>query len=446
MINVFKQYRTVILTILIVFFAILIFHAMLIPGNILFSTDDPLGNIVQGKSQMPYSFIGCWSDSPFFGFGLGQTPVSWNAFWLFLLPATVFKNWYHALNLVGASFFLALFLRERGLGLPAQIMGMLTAFWLGSNFTLVYASHYLKYSTMFLAMFSFWCVPHAVRKRSLAWSVVCGSVIGLMMMEQQDVAIFIGIFLAAFALYEFIRLEGLNIPALFVRFAPMLICALLISGPSLLTTYAITIGAAKDNSSAPSDESPQQKWEFTTQWSWPPEECIDFIAPGYMGWRSGEPDGPYWGRMGRSTGWEKNGQGFMNFKLENHYLGAIPVFFALFAACAALIRKRTESNPGMESLDLPTGYRSDIIFWTCAAVLALLLSFGKFFPLYALFYQLPLVSSIRNPNKFFHVFQIAMGILAAYGFDIITYSLLSHRRIRNISAAWRRSSDGENRT
>lgn len=426
----------------IVSFAILIFHAMLIPGNILFSTDDPLGNIVQGKSQMPYSFIGCWSDSPFFGFGLGQTPVSWNAFWLFLLPATVFKNWYHALNLVGASFFLALFLRERGLGLPAQIMGMLTAFWLGSNLTLVYASHYLKYSTMFLAMFAFWCIPHAVRKRSLAWSVVCGSVIGLMMMEQQDVAVFIGVFLAAFALYEFIRLEGLNIPALFVRFAPMLICALLISGPALLTTYALNIGAAKDNSSATSEESPQQKWEFTTQWSWPPEECIDFIAPGYMGWRSGEPDGPYWGRMGRSAGWEKTGQGFMNFKLENHYLGAIPVFFALFAAWAALIRKRTDNqsgpDPGEAALNIEneeTSNRSEIIFWTCAAVLALLLSFGKFFPLYALFYQLPLVSSIRNPNKFFHVFQIAMGILAAYGFDIIIRSRMTNETVAKVGPA-----------
>ena len=414
-----KQNHIIFIIIFTVSFAILIFHAMLIPGNILFSTDDPLGNIVQGKLQMPQAFLGYWSDSPFFGTAIGQIPVSWNAFWLFLLPATIFKNWFHALNLVGASIFLALFLRERGLGLPAQIMGILTAFWLGSNLTLVFASHYLKYSTMFLSMFVLWTIPRAVRRRSLAWSIVAGSGIGLMMLEQPDVAIFIGIFLAAFALYEFIRLERFNILALFARFAPMLACVLLISGPSLLSAYAINIGALNDKTSATNKESPDKKWDFTTQWSWPPEECIDFIAPGYMGWRSGEPEGPYWGRMGRSAGWEKTKQGFMNFKLENHYLGAIPIFLALFAACAALIRNRTAEQ---SILDIETGNkrnRSEIIFWTCAALISLLLSFGKFFPLYWLFYQLPLVSSIRNPNKFFHVFQIAMGILAAYGLDII---------------------------
>ncbi|MDO9540987.1 MAG: hypothetical protein Q7J98_01520 [Kiritimatiellia bacterium] len=424
--NTLKQNQMIFVVLFIVLFALLIFHSVLIPGNILFSTDDPLGNIVQGKAQMPYSFIACWSESPFFGFGLGRASLSWNAFWLLLLPATVFKNCFHALNLVGASFFLALFLRERGLGLPAQIIGMLTAFWLGSNFTLVYASHYLKFSTMFLAMAALCCITRAIRQRSLAWSTVSGGVIGLMMLEQQDVALFIGIFWAAFALYEFIRLEGLNIPALFVRFVPMLICALLICGPNLLTAYAANVGVVKDKSSAIDEESPRQKWEFTTQWSWPPEECIDFIAPGYMGWRTGEPEGPYWGRMGRSAGWEETKQGFINFKLENHYLGAIPIFLALFAVCAALIRKRADEQSALNPRD---EYRSEIIFWTCAAVVALLLSFGKFFPLYALFYQLPLVSSIRNPNKFLHVFQIAMGILAAYGFDIVARSHMTNTSV-----------------
>jgi len=143
-----------------------------------------------------------------------------------------------------------------------------------------------------------------------------------------------------------------------------------------------------------------------------------------MGWRSGEPDGPYWGRMGRSAGWEKTNQGFMNFKLENQYIGAIPIFLALFAVFGALIRKRANEQSGSEALNSESRYRSDIIFWTCAAIIALLLSFGKFFPLYALFYKLPFVSSIRNPNKFLHVFQIALGILAAYGFD----SLAFHRK------------------
>lgn len=176
--------------------------------------------------------------------------------------------------------------------------------------------------------------------------------------------------------------------------------------------------------------SAQEKWEFVTQWSWPPEECIDFIAPGYMGWRSGEPEGPYWGRMGRSAGWEQTRQGFMNFKLENMYLGIIPVLLALFAVLMTIMGKESQftvdapspaSGVRCPASTSPWPFaaerRAEVIFWSCVAAITLLLAFGKFFPLYALFYKLPFVNSIRNPNKFLQIFQLALGILAAYGLD-----------------------------
>lgn len=176
-------------------------------------------------------------------------------------------------------------------------------------------------------------------------------------------------------------------------------------------------------------ESPQEKWEYVTQWSWPPDECVDFIAPGYMGWRSGEPEGPYWGRMGRSAGWEQTQRGFMNFKLENMYMGILPILLVVFAIMMAIMTSgfRFMVHGSDIKVDLQgqasgvwclsSDRRAEILFWGCVAVVTLLLAFGKFFPLYALFYKLPLVSSIRNPNKFLQVFQLALGILAAYGLD-----------------------------
>jgi uncharacterized membrane protein YjfL (UPF0719 family) len=62
--------------------------------------------------------------------------------------------------------------------------------------------------------------------------------------------------------------------------------------------------------------------------------------------------------------------------------------------------------------------RAEILFWGAAAAVTLMLAWGKFFPLYALFYKLPVVNNIRNPAKFLQVFQLALGILAAYGLDI----------------------------
>jgi hypothetical protein len=41
----------------------------------------------------------------------------------------------------------------------------------------------------------------------------------------------------------------------------------------------------------------------------------------------------------------------------------------------------------------------------------------KFLPVYPLFYHLPIVGFIRNPDKFLQVMQLGIGILAAYGLD-----------------------------
>ena len=156
-----------------------------------------------------------------------------------------------------------------------------------------------------------------------------------------------------------------------------------------------------------------------------------------MGWRSGEPEGPYWGRGGRSAEWDRTRKGFMNFRLEAQYIGAIPVCFALFALFAAVFGKTVgfrhqDTGSGLRNIDCPgeewRRRRASILFWGAVAVIAMLLSFGKYFPLYALFYKLPLVSSIRNPAKFIHVFQLALGILAAYGLNM---ALDSRARLAN---------------
>ena len=131
--------------------------------------------------------------------------------------------------------------------------------------------------------------------------------------------------------------------------------------------------------------------------------------------------------MGRSAGWEQTKQGFQNFKLENQYLGAIPLTLALLAACGIWIAWKKDRIWSFE-----------VLFWSAVAVVTLLLSFGKFFPLYKLFYMLPAISSIRNPNKFLQVFQFAIGILAAEGLDLFARHLpwtaeVAASRLRQIS-------------
>lgn len=314
-----------------------------------------------------------------------------------LLPGIVWNNLVCGLGCLAASLiFISIF---KTWGIWAIVMGALTGFWLSSNFTLLYAGHNQKPYVIVFFMATLACVHHAHHwKGGIIWGAFCG----LMFMQQPDVAMFFALFAGAYLVFRLWQRLGrpttLRKGAQWIKvLVPVAVVALLFAAGPLLSGYKQHV----QDTAQVQTESPEERWHYITQWSMPPEEMVDFIAPNYTGIRSGEPKGPYWGRMGRSDGWETHRQGFMNYRMESLYLGIIPIAFALFAVFIARWSK----------------HRPDIIFWAIAALVALLLSFGKYFPLYALFYQLPVVNNIRNPNKFLQIFQVALAILTAYGVD-----------------------------
>lgn len=396
--------------------ALAVFRGVLRPGTFLFTTDDTVGNLAAGKSALPYRYLGDWNDLNLAGIGYVRTPVTWTSLLLWILPLRTFVNWNHALALVGGSLFLAIYLRGRGIGWLGCFLGAVTAYWLGTNLTLTYAGHIPKFAVVMLMPLALECVRRAAAPtQPYAWSLLAGGVIAFMLIEQQDVGLFCSMFVGLYALFVQIHrhtwrrgLQGLP---------PLLLSggvALVTATPVLFASYQLNIQQA---ASVQAEDS-QAKWDFVVQWSQPPDEWIDFLAPGYMGWRSGEPQGPYWGRTGRSAGWEQTRDGFMNFRLETVYLGAIPLALACSAVGGAVsrlraVRRRTSRTRVSDDLNVVW----EILFWTGAALLALLLAFGKYTPVYTLFYQLPLVNSIRCPNKFLQPFQVMVAILAAYGFD-----------------------------
>ena len=385
----------------IVLFGLFIFRLILDPANILFTTDDGLGAISIIKQSIPHCFFGFWDDSVLAGSTV-QAHVGLTTLLIWLLPVKILVNWIHIIHLVFASIFLTMYLRLKNVSWPACAIGLLAAFWVGSNLTLTYAGHIFKFGIlMFTAMFLFF-IEKAAKTRRMGWGILAGGALGALFLEQADVAVFFLIFLAPYTIFSILSENGFS-GRLFLR---LLGPAAVVGG--LLILHPIWTGYLLSQRSAATakEADPVQKWDFVTQWSWPPEESIDFIAPGFTGWRSGESEGPYVGRMGRSAGWEQTKQGFQNFKLENQYVGAIPVIFAVWACFLAWHTRRAKGL-----------WRAEIAFWSAVAVLSLLLSFGKYFPLYRLFYALPAVSSIRNPNKFLQIFQVALAILAAYGFD-----------------------------
>ena len=377
-----------------------VFHALWAPGSVLMSSDDNLGLLKMNQRMLEASAVHPWMGEALWGMST-MSMVRPGYFLLKVLPATVFMNAYHGLCLALAAWLLALYLRDKGLRTAACAFGGLVAFWVGTNLTLTFAGHVGKYGTMVFLALAVFALGRWGKTGRAAWSVAAGAAAGAMFLEQADVALFCALLLAPLGLFEASRAAGgWKIAALAKKsWGAALAAALLAGGASL---------AAKGSGveDVPGGEDAAAKWSYLTQWSQPPGESLDFVAPGWTGWRSGDEEGPYWGRMGRSDGYEQTRQGFMNFKLENVYVGAIPLLFAVLGLATAFGRRRDGDS------DSPA-----IFVWGGLCLVALLLSFGKFFPLYKPLSLLPGFGSIRNPNKFIHFFQMAWGVVAAFGLD-----------------------------
>ncbi|MEZ5405608.1 MAG: hypothetical protein R3F23_05340 [Verrucomicrobiia bacterium] len=63
--------------------------------------------------------------------------------------------------------------------------------------------------------------------------------------------------------------------------------------------------------------------------------------------------------------------------------------------------------------------RKIIWFWSGAALISLLLAWGRYAPFYQFVYALPYFSTIRNPIKFMHPF--ALSILILFGYALLDW-------------------------
>lgn len=388
---------------LILVFGMMVYREALIPGNVLFTTDDSLGAMSMRKSMFPHAFLGGWYDITAAGVPM-FTPINATNLFLTLMSPQAFMNWIHTIDLVVGSWFLMMFLRLRGVGWMGAALGALLTFWFGSTFFLTYAGHIGKFGAVMFAGIYLYCVERAIRDRSWMFAILAGSAMAGMFTEQQDSALFFSMVLGPYALFRGWQSYKFNVIAHAKVIAPMLVIAAAVAFHSVYSAYSFY---RMDIPADGNEQSKQDLWDYCTQWSWPPLETVEFFAPGYMGWRSGEPSGPYWGALGRSPQWQPQyGPNGMNFKLETFYKGFLPLMFMIMGIYVVLIRRRSEKDE-----------RQQFIFWSAALVVTFILSCGKYTPLYRLFFELPGMSSIRNPVKFMQITQFAMGIMAAYGLD-----------------------------
>lgn len=386
----------------------------------LWGPDNLPHGVVMQKPTLPSSFMGRWTNEML---GSGSSPSQFvpSRMFLMVLPPLFFHAFAYAfdvflLGLVGWYFF-----RGRGVRNESACIAAIALAFTAHSFTIISAGHMGKFDLMPMAVLMLAALDRAVSRRSLFHFALAGVAAGGGAISQPDVMFTFALLGAAYGLYRLVlswpseaRLRFVLIQVVGVALAG--VCVFAVAGPMILSLR----GSALVQREAVTGKTPEEKWEFATNWSMPPEEILEFIAPCVYGAETRDPKAPYWGRLGRTSGWMRHKRGLMNLRGHTVYLGPLQLVLgglALAAAIATLLRRRRTEERAPASRQ--PGRNADTIFWTGALVVSALLALGRHFPLYRAFYALPYASSMRAPVKFMHLAEVAVAVLFAFGLDIL---------------------------
>ena len=255
-------------------------------------------------------------------------------------------------------------------------------------------------------------------KRGWLRVVLGGFATGMAVMEGADNGVFLSLYVAAFVVFKALTEGGTKVGALVggaSRLAVVVVCAVAIAMQSMITLFSVAVKPKLDTTGPVRSEA--EKWEEATNWSLPPIETLRVIIPGLYGYRLDSPDGgQYRGEVGRTLGWEQHLQGLPRHSGAGEYAGVFVVLMAGFATVVSFRRKN------------PIFSRSEALmvrFWAGAALVSVLLAWGRYAPFYQLIYHLPYFNTIRLPIKLMHPFHACLGILCAYGLTALARSYMA---------------------
>ncbi len=399
--------RSLVWPVLGAFAAILLFHfyPSFKPGQTLFSNDAPLGALMSQAEFALSNFLGAWQPLNWIGYPLiSATPNPTNLFFLVLGPVGFSKfSVPLALLVLGASGFVLF--RQLGLKPLACTLGALALMLNTDPFS--HACWGLPSVTLCMAFFTLALAAAAQAATRFGWirMGVAGTAVGISIMEGYDVGAILSLYVAAFVLFQSWNRAPAGEKGLPKGFAFVTVVALV---AALTAAHALSaligtqikgvVGTQQDA------HTKEQRWDQATMWSLPKIETLRIVVPGLFGYRMDTPDGgSYWGSVGQTPGVPQS-----RHSGSGVYAGVFVVLVAFWGVAQAARRKGSPYSPQSRRL---------IAFWAGAALISLLLAFGRHAPFYQVVYQLPYFSTIRNPIKFIHPFTVSLVILFAYGLD-----------------------------
>jgi hypothetical protein len=373
--------------------------------------DGNIESVLSPSSKYPDILVRAWNNQFFFGQGTGAIPLSTQSILEIILgPAgyrrsgVVLAIWVAGL----AAFWTARqFERSRGAAWISALITMLC----GWSYTFPLAGLPTRTFSLSWSLISIGMIYSAQQKNSPLRYLIAGGFLGMAISDTPDVGILFALACGAFfGLTHFVRKDIAHTDVILRR----VVMLVLFVGASFLLSWQTVSSMFKTNIQGVTQgaqQTAEARYEWATQWSLPKAETWSLIAPDMHGASSRSQTSPYWGAMGRSAGWEQTHQGYRNFRLAGYAVGSVAaVLFLLILP--QLFRPRTPRRLTDEETVL-------LRIFCGLAFLSLALSWGKHFPLYRLFHELPFMSTIRNPDKWLGPFMLFLAPVLAFAVDYL---------------------------
>lgn len=429
----------------------LLFIKSLSPGYVHFSNDGPLGASMAEQFRMPGAFTGLWTPLNWVGGYAGSAAPNLTNLFLWALGPVGFAKFYAPFSILVLGLCAWLAFRQLKFSPVTCLAGSLAAALNGGFFS--YACWGLGTLTLTIAAFFLALAAWGGDPAARTWMrvVLTGFAIGLGIMEGFDHGAILSVFFAGYVLAR-TWAEHPGQPAKlaggFARLAVLAVMAGMIATHALyglITTQVQGVVGMEQDA-----ETRKARWAEATMWSLPKAETLRLFVAGLYGYRLDTPaGGNYWGAVGQHPAWDEyyarqnpNPQEAPQSAIRRHsgsgfYTGVFVCLLALWAVFRSFGREGNVYRPDE---------RRSIWFWAAMALGSLLLAWGKHAPFYAIAYELPYFSTIRNPIKFLHPLNLALVMLFAYGVEGLWRSWLARKSegadVKQRFANWWRGTRG----
>jgi len=449
------------------------------PHSAMWANDYQLGAMTASSARLPGVFKGVWLDQWWIGMGSPADSPSVTILFLWVVSPAMFLKLFTPFTMLVLGFCAWVLFRQLKFAPMVCVLGALAAglnmhcfsnaCWGTGNWNVAIAMIFLAVAAL---------VTGSIRQIWIK-AILAGLAVGMAVMEGFDSGAILSVYAGVFTAFLCWITES-TVPKKLIKSVWVGMLVVLFAGLIAASTLYTLVGTQVlgVNGGGQSAESKKAYWNFATQWSLPKAETLKVIIPGIFGYRMDEfstPPDPFFASLGGNMGgwperfmqgledkssayWGKVGEDPLIARLESsdpqvrvaaissltdraeyievmrgenldnrtrmvdsvksqtqrrhsgngEYAGVVTALFAIFALLNSF---RGKSSP-YSLLE-----RRMVWFWGIATLFSLMAAWGRFSFVYGMLYQLPGVSSIRNPIKFMHAFVVAWVVLAGFGLE-----------------------------